>query len=180
MPSFPPRFLIAGRTIGLGTQAGIGIVGDPASAIRASLSLSWSWPWPWLVWLACVMQPIMMSSQPPPAVRDSLATASTSVSVPAVASASASASASSASPQLSSSPQSSSTASTSDTVTCAAFVASSAAAPLATYSNDPSSAVHQQPNLNALVTSPLQLISILIYTASASTLALPLGLDKYH
>ncbi|KAF3058903.1 hypothetical protein CFAM422_011969 [Trichoderma lentiforme] len=89
-----------------------------------------------------------MSSQPPPAVRDSLATASTSVSVPAVASASVPASASSASPQLSSSPHSSSTASTSDTVTCAAFAASSAAAPPATYSNDPSSAVQQQPVLN--------------------------------
>ncbi|KAL6691939.1 hypothetical protein J3F84DRAFT_384788 [Trichoderma pleuroticola] len=88
------------------------------------------------------MQPIMMSSQPPPAVRASLATASTS-SVPASASASAS-SASSASPQLPSSPHSS----TSDTVTCAAFAASSAAAPPATYSHDPSSAVHQQPVLN--------------------------------
>ncbi|KAL7948194.1 hypothetical protein V8C42DRAFT_313742 [Trichoderma barbatum] len=88
------------------------------------------------------MQPIIMSSQPPPAVTASLATdASTSASASA-------ASASSASPQLSSSPHSS-TASTSDTVTCAAFSASSAAAAAsATYSHAPSSAVQEHPVLN--------------------------------
>lgn len=40
--------------------------------------------------------------------------------------------------------------------------------------------VHYKLRHSALVTSPLQLISVLIYTASASTLALPLGLDKYR